>query len=448
MRLDALVFNPPPGWPQPPQGWRPPAGWTPDPSWPDPPEGWQLWIPAEGDSSAQNPADEKRAAPQELPQESQTVDIDARIALLEAENKLLQRRLELLGDDALVELDDARVLQDAGIYRYHHPLEAAAAFKVRLEELESRIAELIRTGRAIKKSEQFIFNNSIAQGRRLASDLSRLMLRAYNSEADNAIRSLRAGNVQTAKRRLEASRAAIAKLGALMEMRIDDEFHALRIEEIELSSDWLVKKQEEREAAREERARLREERRVQKEIEEERARLDKERAHLANTLQVLQAQGRVDEELVRRLSEVEQAIEHNDFRAANIRAGYIYVISNEGAFGSGVVKIGLTRRLEPTERIAELSGAAVPFRFDIHALFFSEDAVSLESELHKHFATRALNQANARKEFFFATPAEVRKELMDRVGAILEFAEYADATEYRQSIGLWPAGVHIGAGNA
>src|SRR5690606_28080797 len=109
-------------------------------------------------------------------------------------------------------------------------------------------------------------------------------------------------------------------------------FHALRIEEIELSSDWLVKKQEEREAAREERARLREERRVQKEIEEERARLDKERAHLANTIQALQTQGRVDEELVRRLSEVEQAIEHNDFRAANIRAGYIYVISNEGAF--------------------------------------------------------------------------------------------------------------------
>lgn len=448
MRLEDLVFNPPPGWPKPPQGWRPPAGWTPDPSWPEPPAGWQLWIPAEGDSSSQIPAEKKSAAPQALPPGSQTADMDTQIALLEAENKLLKRRLEVLGDEALVELDDARVLQDAGIYRYHHPLEAAAAYKVRLEELESRIAELIRTGRAIQKSEQFIFNNSIAQGRRLAGDLSRLMLRAYNSEADNAIRSLRAGNVQTAKRRLEASRTAIAKLGTLMEMRIDDEFHALRIEEIELSSDWLMKKQEEREAAREERARLREERRVQKEIEEERARLDKERAHLTNTLQALEAQGRVDEELVRRLSEVEQAIEHNDFRAANIRAGYIYVISNEGAFGSGVVKIGLTRRLEPTERIAELSGAAVPFRFDIHALFFSEDAVTLENELHRHFASRAMNQANARKEFFFATPAEVREELLDRVGAILEFAEHADATEYRQSKGLWPAGVRIGIGQA
>ncbi|WP_206516505.1 DUF4041 domain-containing protein, partial [Xanthomonas euvesicatoria] len=113
----------------------------------------------------------------------------------------------------------------------------------------------------------------------MTSDLGKLMLRAYNAEADNVIRSLRAGNVDTAKRRLEASRTAIARLGALMEMRIDDAFHALRVEEIELTADWLMKKQAEREAAREERARLREEARVQRELEEERSRLDKERAH-------------------------------------------------------------------------------------------------------------------------------------------------------------------------
>lgn len=343
------------------------------------------------------------------------------------------------GVDTPVELDDARVLQDVGIYRYHHPLESAAAYKGRLTELEGRIADLVRDDRAIVKSELFTFNNSLAQGRKLASDLARLMLRAYNAEADNAIRSLKAGNVVTAKRRLEASRTAIAKLGSLMEMRINDEFHALRIEEIELTSDWLMKKQEEREEAREERARFREERRVQKELEEERARLDKERAHLVNTLAALESQGRKDDELVRRLAAVDEAIQQNDFRAANIRAGYIYVISNEGAFGPGVVKIGLTRRLEPADRIAELSGAAVPFRFDTHTLFFSEDAVTLENELHKHFAARALNQANPRKEFFFTTPSEVRDVLLERVGNILEFVETADATEYRQSLNAWPS---------
>jgi hypothetical protein len=123
---------------------------------------------------------------------------------------------------------------------------------------------------------------------------------------------------------------------------------------------------------------------------------------------------------------------------ANVRAGYVYEISNRGAFGSNIVKIGLTRRLEPLERISELSGASVPFRFDVHALFFSEDAVSLENAMHQHFSDRAVNMANRRKEFLFATPAEAREALIDRVGNLLEFTENADATEYLQSIRYWP----------
>ena len=330
------------------------------------------------------------------------------------------------------------MLQAVGIYRYHHPLESAAAYQERLKELETNVADLVRTERAIVKAELFTFNNSLAQGRKLSNSLARLMLRAYNAEVDNAVRSLRAGNVQTARRRVEASRDAIARLGALMEMHISDPYHAARIEEIELTSDWLVKKQEERELAREQRAQLREELRAQKELEEERARLDKERAHLVNTLETLRAQGRDDEDLAERLAEVDAAIEQNDLRAANRRAGYVYVISNEGAFGPGVVKIGMTRRLEPKERITELGGASVPFRFDTHALFFSEDAVALEGDLHKVFSARALNLANNRKEFFFATPAEVRDVLLERVGNILEFVEDAEASEFRRSVNQWP----------
>nr|WP_241992998.1 DUF4041 domain-containing protein [Cryobacterium frigoriphilum] len=358
---------------------------------------------------------------------------------LEAENAALRQRLASAHGDDLVDLDDARVLQSVGIYRFHHPLETAAAYQNRLDTLETRIADLVREERAIEKSELFTFNNSLAQGRRMTSDLSKLMLRAYNAEADNALRTLKAGNVVTAKRRLDASRTAIARLGALMEMHISDAFHALREEEIELTADWLMKKQLEREDAREVRARIKEENRVQKELDEERSRLDKERSHLANALKSLEEQGQTDEDLVRRLAAVDEAIADNDFRAANIRAGYVYVISNEGAFGPDVVKIGLTRRLTPTDRIAELSGASVPFRFDTHTLFFSEDAVTLENELHKHFADRALNQANSRKEFFFAKPTEVRDVLLQKVGNILEFSDLAEATEYRQSLKSWPA---------
>lgn len=368
-----------------------------------------------------------------------TVGADLRLAQLEAENADLRLRLASARSDDLVELDDARVLQAVGIYRFHHPLESAAAYLKRLSEIELRIAEVVRSDRAIVKSELFTFNNSLAQGRKMTSDLSRLMLRAYNAEAENAVRTLKAGNVVTAKRRLDASRTAIAKLGGLMEMAISDEYHGLREHEIELTADWLMQKQVEREEARDERARLREEVRVQKEIDEERARLDKERAHLVNALAALRAQGLDDPDLSRRLSDVDDAISDNDFRAANIRAGYIYVISNEGAFGRDVVKIGLTRRLTPTDRIAELSGASVPFRFDVHTLFFSEDAVTLENELHKHFAERAVNRANSRKEFFFASPAEVRDVLLQKVGSLLEFTESAEATEFRQSVRGWPA---------
>lgn len=435
---ESLVFNPPPGWPRPPSSWRPPVGWKPDPAWPAPPEGWQLWLPAQGSNNRVDTG--PLLAPTPPPDPAEQSVTSGRMTFLEAENALLRQRLAeaTAASGSYVELDDARVLQEVGIYRYHHPLENAEAFRDRLRDIEARIADLVGQGKAIIKSNLFTFDNSLAKGRRMTDDLAKLMLRAYNAEADNSIRSLKLGNVLTAKRRIDASRLAIAKLGALMEMHISDDFHALRIEEIELTSDWLMKKQEEKEAEREERARLREERRVERELADERAQLDKERSHLLNTLNALRASGQSDPGLELRLEAIDQAITQNDFRTANIRAGYIYVISNRGAFGEDVVKIGLTRRLEPTDRVAELSGASVPFRFDIHTLFFSEDAVTLENELHKHFAARALNQANPRKEFFFATPAEVREVLQDKVGNLLEFNEGAAATEYLQSINLWP----------
>ena len=436
--MSTATFNPPPGWPKPPKNWQPPAGWSPDPAWPPLPEGWPLWLTTDAAADEPSLVPETTSKPGESTSSASLVDT-ARVAFLEAENASLKRQIGSESTTTSVELDDARVLQDVGIYRYHHPLETAAAYQDRLNDLESRIASLIRDGRAIVKSEMFTLNNSLAQGRRMTADLSKLMLRAYNAETDNVLRTLRAGNVITAKRRLEASRASIAKLGSLMEMHIDDAFHDLRLEEIELTADWLMKKQQERENAREERARLREEVKVQLELEQQRVDLDKERAHISNAIDALAAQGQVDEDLARRLAAIDDAIAENDFRAANIRAGYVYVISNEGAFGPGVVKIGLTRRLEPKERISELSGASVPFRFDVHTLYFSNDAVTLENDLHKFFATRALNQANFRKEFFFATPSEVRDVLLEKVGNLLEFKESADATEYRQSKNMWPA---------
>jgi hypothetical protein len=447
MSEEKPIFNPPPGWPKPPSGWSPPKGWSPDPSWPAPPPGWQLWIHHGSDNVTRAEDSQRGTEGQKMdvsPEASEAVSIQqndtaARIRSLEMEIAALRARLDAAGTtDDVILLDDERILQNAGIYRYHHPLENAAAYQERLDLLTVRITDVIKSEGAIEMSRTFTYDNSLAKGQKMANDLAKLMLRAYNSEVDNSLRSLRAGNVIIAKRRIEASRAAIKKLGGMMQMHISDSFHQLRLEEVELSADYLMKKQEEREAAIEERARLREERKVAAELEAERERLDKERSHLMNALDALRSTGSSDPDLEKRLAEIDQAITQNDFRAANIRAGYVYVISNRGAFGMDVVKIGMTRRLEPIERVNELGGASVPFRFDVHCLFFSEDAVTLETQLHQHFEDRRLNHANDRKEFFFASSAEVRDVLVSKIGSLLEFAEHAESTEYLQSVQYWP----------
>ncbi len=450
-----MRYNSPPGWPTPPAGWTPPRGWSPDRSWPDPPEGWQLWLPEERtdepladtiDVPAHNPEPEVLFDVPSPPPEGPAVDGSSTTT---EEISRLQRRVTEL-EEALaatgrtghdvVELSDQQVLQDVGIYRYHHPLEDAAAYKDRLRQLERDVDDFVKGRRAVLAADMFTFAGSLAKGRRMVSDLSKLMLRAYNAEADSCVRSLRSGNAVTAIRRVDKSVAAIEKLGAMMDMRINPDYHALRVAEIELTADYQMKVQEERERAREERELLREQRRAEQELAAERERLEKERAHYASALATLRASGddAAADKLAGRLGQIDAAIEANDYRIANIRAGYVYVISNVGAFGPNIVKIGMTRRLEPRDRVRELGDASVPFTYDIHALFFSDDAITLENELHKEFADRRVNSVNLRREFFFATPEQVRDVLTAKVGGLLEFSSTPEAVEYFQSRGSWP----------
>ena len=412
---DELIYNPPPDWPSPPPGWTPPKGWTPPPHFPPMPDGWKLWISA-------NQIDETSEEDLELSSNVQLIPDGT-----SPEDVL----------DPLI-FDDEKLLQDAGIYSYYHPLKTSVAYKDRIKKIQSEQLELIRSESAITSDSDFSYEGSIAKGQKLSNDLSKLMLRAYNAEAENCTRTVRAGNISIVKKRLERTRITISKLGTLMHMKIGDDYHNLKLLELELVSDHLNKKKAEKEQEREERARLREERRAQRELEAEQERLQKEKQHLENAILALAESGDLDSELESKLHELQQAIEQNDFRIANIRSGYVYVISNEGAFGKNIVKIGLTRRLNPRDRITELSGAAVPFRFDVHALFFSEDAVTLENELHKHFQCRSVNQVNHRKEFFFASPTEVKEVLMEKVGNLLEYDEDIVSEEFHQSKRYWP----------
>ena len=457
--MENLVFNPPPGWPKPPPGWTPPEGWKPDPGWPAPPPGWQLWVPVASPdvpTTISTVADtttpsSPRLPPPPAPPPAAPAESTAEVETLRREIARLKEQLATIqaagpGSPGVVQLNDELVLQEVGIYRYHHPLENALQFRERLAVLDEQIKGMVMAGRAILASDMFSYNNSLAKGRKMTADFSKLMLRAYNAEADNCVRSLRAGNVVTAKSRLDKSVDSIAKLGAMMEMRVNPDYHSLRLEELELTSDYLMKQQEERELAREERERLREERKAEQELAAERERLDKERMHYLNALEALRAKGDADgvAEMEARLHSVDDAIAQNDYRAANIRAGYVYVISNPGSFGKRMVKIGMTRRLEPLDRVRELGDASVPFPFEVHALFFADDAIAIEGELHKAFAEARVNRVNERREFFFATPAEVRTVLAEKLGNLLEFTEQPEASQYLQSRKYWPTDLTSG----
>lgn len=337
----------------------------------------------------------------------------------------------------VVETDEAAILQEVGIYRYHHPLDDSVAYRAELAKLQDTVRAMVKKdGGAISATTTWQVNGSAAQGRKMVNDISKLMLRAYNAEADNLVRGLKPYKVQSAKDRLDKVAHTIANLGKSMSIAVSVPYHQLRLREIELTGDYLEKVAEEKERDREERERLREERKVEQEIERERQRLRKEQVQFEQAIRQLEAQGDTEgaARLRIQLQGVLGEIEAVDFRARTLTAGHVYVISNIGSFGEGVLKIGMTRRLEPMDRVKELGDASVPFIFDVHALYFSEDAVKIEREMHQAFASRRVNRVNNRKEFFKVSPAEAREALSRLSGELMTFVEEPEALEYRQGL--------------
>lgn len=337
----------------------------------------------------------------------------------------------------VVATEEVVLLQEAGVYRYRHPLSDAVAYERELGQIEDEIKGMTKKdGGAVLATNNWTVNGSATEGRKMVRDFSKLMLRAFNAEADNLVRGLKPYKLDAAIDRLAKVASTIEKLGKTMAIRISTPYHQLRERELELTADWLQKQAEEKEAERVERERLREERKVQQEIERERAKLEKERQHYLNALEALSAKGdEVGAERLRsQLNDVDRAIQDVDYRAANIRAGYVYVISNIGSFGETLVKVGMTRRLDPMERIRELSDASVPFNFDVHAVFFSKDAVGIEAAMHERLVDARVNLVNRRREFFRVTPLEVKALLAELAGELLQFTEVPEALEYRQSM--------------
>jgi hypothetical protein len=335
----------------------------------------------------------------------------------------------------LVETRETAILQEVGIYQYRHPLGDALAYKARLAGLQARIKDAVKAGKAVQGATNWNVNGSNREGTKMVREFSKLMLRAYNNEADNLVRSMKPFTLDSSTARLEKARATISKLGSTMNIRIVDTYHHLQLEELELTADYLAKAAEEKERAREERAQLREEEIARREYEREQERLRKESAHYEATAATLREQGDQDgaDRAAAKVSEIADALEGVNRRAANIRAGHVYVISNIGAFGANMVKIGMTRRLEPLDRVRELGDASVPFRYDVHAMIFSDDAVGLENRLHHQLAAHRVNLVNMRREFFRVSPADVRDILVGQDASIVTWVDEPERLEWRQS---------------
>ncbi|MDQ0895003.1 DUF4041 domain-containing protein [Agromyces ramosus] len=362
-------------------------------------------------------------------------DAAKHIESLQATSRSLQIEIDEQKHE-VVNLREAASLQELGIFNYEHPAESSAALAGQLEVLRAQIKDAARTGRATTASQGFTFNNSASKGRKFVSDMSKILLRAYNAEAENCVKTMRAGNLSAAQQRLGKVADQIARQGTMIDLKITPYYQQLRMQELALAAKHLQTLQAEKELERERRAELREQRKAEQELAREHERLDKEKAHYLAALAALEANGDVEgaERMRTKLADVDRALEDVDYRAANIRAGYVYVISNIGAFGENMVKIGMTRRLEPMDRVHELGDASVPFRFDVHALFFADDAVGIESMLHSTFAAERVNKVNLRREYFRTTPANVLDALKAHHVELIEYTMEPAAEEFRISL--------------
>lgn len=371
------------------------------------------------------------------------IEVKAEISSLEENKKKLSEELIKVNKEiseaktSLIETQEIAMLQEVGIYQYTSILDTSEGYSDKIAEIRSKIKERnIANGGAIRAAQGWTVNGSTVEGAKMVKEFSKLMLRAYNGEIDDTIRTLKPFKLQAAVDRVNKVEQSIEKLGKTMQIEIDNDYHKLRVEEIRLTADFLSKKEEEKELQKEERLRLKEEEKAQKELEREKDKLNKELMHHQAVLAKADETGnlKVVEEAKAKIAEVESSISGVEERAANIRTGYVYVISNIGSFGESVLKVGLTRRINPEERIQELSDASVPFRFDIHAIIFSSDAVSLEKQLHMELDKYRLNKVNTRKEFFSVSPTHV-KELLTKLSteSILTYKEEAEAPEWRIS---------------
>jgi hypothetical protein len=399
------------------------------------------------------------------PEMKQAVSINKEIQNLQQQKLLVQQEIEALNatkeslnqqivqlnnnisqkKETLIILDDEELYQDFGLYTPVYNLMNSESYKDRISVVREQQKAMIKNNTAAYYPTNFTYNNSLAQGKKLVADNVKQILRAFNNECEAIIDKVKFNNVESIRKRIIKSCDDLNKLNTKMQISISPSYLDLKLQEMNLCYEYAMKKQEEKEEQKRIREEQKEAQKLQREIEEARKSSQKEKTHYQNALHRIEVQMEsvngtertiLEErrtEIQQQLNNIEEEIKQIDYREANQRAGYVYIISNIGSFGKDIYKIGMTRRLEPMDRVDELGDASVPFKFDVHAMIFSDDAPALEAALHRAFDDRKVNMVNTRREFFHVTLEEIEAIVRKNFDKSVEFTKLPNAEQYRES---------------
>ena len=366
-------------------------------------------------------------------------EIDQKIDSLRESYQKKRVIFEQLVKEAAI-YDEEIQLADLGFYKPHFDFDTSEKYKEEITRIKQQQKDMISLKKAIYCDTEWTVEGSKAKGRTMTNRGIRLTARAFNNECDSAIANSRWNNVDRMEQRIEKAYEAINKLNQSSAIVISHEYYNLKLKELRLAYEYADKKQREKEEQQEIKRQMREEAKLEQEMEK--ALKDEEKY---NTL-LLKAKDEADtasgsklellnEKIVKLSQELKDAHEKSErvkSMAEQTKRGHVYVISNIGSFGENVYKIGMTRRLEPIDRVKELGDASVPFVFDVHAMIHSEDAPALENALHRKFDQSRLNLVNSRKEFFRVELSEIEMEVKE-ISPDAEFIETAEARDYRES---------------
>ena len=329
--------------------------------------------------------------------------------------------------------DENLSFAELGVYEPHFDFNDSNEYKNEIKAIRDRQKAMVTAKTSTLCPTDWQVDGSRAKGQTMINRQTRLTMRAFNNECEAAIANTRWNNVNAMEKRVLNAAKQIDKANESMNLRINEQYVSLKLNELHATHEY----RERLKIEKEDRAELARAEREEKKLLAEAAAAEREEERYQKLLDKARSEVGADEgriaELEAALAEAHATSERARAMAEVTRSGYVYIISNIGSFGEDVVKIGLTRRLEPDDRVKELGDASVPFGFDTHAMIYSDEAPALENALHKEFSDRRVNASNMRKEFFRVGLGEV-EEAVKRLAPTASFFSDREAQEWHETL--------------